>query len=700
MCWSVHLKRQHARASSISGRAFVDVSIGIFVNIERMLHTHAAFVLSPVAVLQSTSASARFTCCMKRPRSRAACIATLTSQVEECISSDTLSESDADGDMRNAVTNLASHPGAMGRGVRACLRALYRRAAFVVEAARTARIQCPHLYVECGPAYVLAAATISPEKVTRYAVEQRAWPALKRVLEWEEVPVHEAKARGARLRGLNEGGRYGRHLFFTKEALTVAMQVAEDIFEDVRDDDRDIVGEVHPPDAWVGADVEAVVHLRRMPLPGIRTVSARCPRGAVHSNGDRTPSLMLWMNNDGISGGAMCPVCLEDETPRGTNTKSAPPTRFLTWRVMYMPDNRAVLCTPRRRSHQSLANMYANRHRTADSASESADADTSSAEGESHDSSRDPAGDDYPVGGCVLEDAQEATRVGEVQHMAYVTATLKMASDPSCVGDVSFDGARLRTVGTMARQKCPMKVLMWSERRSKGPMAAKRVEEVAWFARQSVADDDDQGHTDAGPHHHTTSHPEHAEGGTLRGDDWLPTSIVSVSAMRPTSWRDVASSSGRVVSVPAGWEASAQAWILFDFDDVENLNEDVVAKAARKIVSAVRREQELSGRCMVVLTGPAGLHVWVELREVRERPKHWFSQDVTRTWYANLGARLLAAAHRAGAARGKVDLASCAAGRFARRPGWRILADGNVFRSRIVTIAASRVRKRGPRIVR
>lgn len=148
-----------------------------------------------------------------------------------------------------------------------------------------------------------------------------------------------------------------------------------------------------------------------------------------------------------------------------------------------------------------------------------------------------------------------------------------------------------------------------------------------------------------------------------------------------------------------GMEASVQAWVLFDIDDISRLDgEGVVTKSGSKLALTIRRDQEMSGRCLIMQTGPSGLHVWAELREVRQDPGKWFKKDETRTWYADLGNRLLQAARRAGARGGKIDMSSCSAGRFARRPGWRLLEDGNVFRSHVVVYVPSRVRKRTPRL--
>lgn len=215
------------------------------------------------------------------------------------------------------------------------------------------------------------------------------------------------------------------------------------------------------------------------------------------------------------------------------------------------------------------------------------------------------------------------------------------------------------------------------------------MEEVAWFAQQSVSLGGDNLGGQGLPMEDV-----------VESEEWLPTPLLSVSTMRPTSWRDVTAANGRLISVPASWEASAQAWVLFDIDDIEFATTGVVKEAGKKVSMVVRREIELSGRCLVIRTGPTGMHVWAELREVRESPGTWFKHQETRNWYANVGDRLMQAAYRAGAKGGMIDMSSCAAGRFARRPGWRLLEDGTQFRSHIIMYVPSRVRSRTPRIPR
>eukprot|EP00178_Gracilaria_changii_P016827 TRINITY_DN48247_c0_g1_i1.p1 TRINITY_DN48247_c0_g1~~TRINITY_DN48247_c0_g1_i1.p1 ORF type:complete len:716 (-),score=50.87 TRINITY_DN48247_c0_g1_i1:124-2271(-) len=536
--------------------------------------------------------------------------------------------------LADQLTTLALSRGALGRGVRATLRAFHRRASALYPQLHD--YSAP-VYLEIGPAYVLASASPFREPVTRYAVEQCAWPKLRALCAWSEETAAAARARGAVLRPLPPGLRFGRHVFIDPAALSALLHTAASFTPSEPQEH----GKPH-------SHLEAVLHLPRMPLPGVRTVAARCPRRASHAHRDANPSLILWMNDDGRSGGALCPVCRQHN-------------KFLTWRVQYLPDGVAALYTPHsrapapRRAHTAAVAVCKFK-------SKSVNLSTCS-------NTKRPQRNSSPVGACVMA-PNKVPHVGHVISMAYVTASLRTYD--TSVATPDGEHIRLRTAGTKARQSCPVQLLLWSDRRSKGPLVAQRVEEVAWYARQ-IADT------------------------SLQSEQWLPTPLVSVSAMRPSSWRDVNASNERSVSVPAGWEPTAQKWILFDIDDLQGLAH-CVPEVASKLVLVARRNPELSGRCLVVHTGPRGVHLWAELREVREQPKEWFRKEVVRVWYAELGYRLLNACHRAGTTGGLVDMSSCAAGRFARRPGWRLLKDGSLFRSRVVMHVPGSVKNRKPRI--
>lgn len=212
----------------------------------------------------------------------------------------------------------------------------------------------------------------------------------------------------------------------------------------------------------------------------------------------------------------------------------------------------------------------------------------------------------------------------------------------------------------------PLRSLAWSERQSAGPRARERALDAAWW------------------------------GQGLPGAAVLATPLLSVSVLRATAWREIPRRGGGWIERPTSWEPVAQRWVLVDLDDLGLAGADV-DQVAEAVARVARRDVELSGRLAVVQTGPAGLQLWAELREVRHTPARWFARPEVRAWYLGLGARCLRAARRAGAAGGLVDGSSCAAGRWGRRPGWR-LVEGRPFRARLVIGRSSAVRGRCPRL--
>lgn len=716
----------------------------------------ACFGSSRTARLTSFSSASQLTlsrkCTIAEPRccrlrscnltARASLLAPVQSMIEVPYAPGTPTSSSADNaalDIVKAITDLVQAKGALGRGARALLRALHRRTkglpgvAFS-EAADLLQSDSNDLYFEFSSAYVR-----SFENVSRFSLERRAWPAFRNVLQWSEVTTAEARRRLAHLRKLQSGERYGRHIFIRRFALKATLQVAENL--------NLLYSSEHiAPNAHFLPEEQFIIDLARMPLPGRRTVAAKCPRSGAHKNADSKPSLILWMNSDGVTGGALCPVCMEDKslsssTERiGVDVKKARirTMRQKTWGVTFLESNKALLSTPH--STRRLKNDGAGCRKAScgegsalsltGSVSDGADmATASSAKGAPRSLPRTmPVKADVqpssPVGGFVMTNARRIAEIGKTMSSAYVLAKLKVINGTGAMDDPDIlrlvdDGEkadrvmRLRTIGTMSRRDCPLKLMMWSDKCSQGKSTVRRVEDLAWYARQHTFitqtpvafSDVDSAVVDG-------HQVENSASDTARSDcreklddtsNWLPTNVISVSVMRPSSWREVINSMGHVINVPAGWESSAQAWVLFDLDDVElpdvrATGDDTVSKAGTYMMRVVRRCIELSGVCVVMQSGPRGFHIWAELREVRYDPRSWFGREEVREWYSTLGTRLLEAAHRAGAQGGLLDMSSCAAGRFARRCGWRILSDGQAFRARLVTVSTSKVRARKPRL--
>ena len=255
-----------------------------------------------------------------------------------------------------------------------------------------------------------------------------------------------------------------------------------------------------------------------------------------------------------------------------------------------------------------------------------------------------------PVGGFVGSKQASATYVGAClrTHVADGLATTRRSRGNAISGD-------------------PLSALQWSESRSKGSSAEDKAIVVGKLLGETPLN--------------TQKH-------------LVPTSVCSVSQMRASAWE-----SAPWGTKPSKWEAHGQRWVLFDLDGVENIptNKEQLTNA---ILRVVRRDSEVSGKAAIVQTGPVGLQIWVELREARHSPSHWFSTAEVGEWYRSLGERMLQATRRVGTSCGKVDMASCAPGRFGRRPGWRLLADGTVFRSSLLGVAQHEVAGRAPRHAR
>jgi len=193
--------------------------------------------------------------------------------------------------------------------------------------------------------------------------------------------------------------------------------------------------------------------------------------------------------------------------------------------------------------------------------------------------------------------------------------------------------------------------LRWHERRSKGVVASNR----AQYLSNIVCRND------------------------IFPQLYIPQSLCSVSEMRPSVWRS---------RIPIHWKPCRQSWILFDLDGVSNIPDN----AGHTLVDAIKNDENLSGDIAVVQTGPVGLQIWAKLRIPQANPQAWHRRHDVVDWYKATGASMITSLHNQGASGGTVDMASCAAGRFGRRPGWRLLRDGNVFRSRILCIVETNKR--------
>ena len=435
--------------------------------------------------------------------------------------------------------------------------------------------------VELCPSYLRTL-----DGITHWAARQ-AWPVAERILDWAEMDAQTARGMGMTLRACNK--RRGRLLMLADDALQ-QLEKAQEILCSHKTAYRAEL-----------SDTRTLEHTLHVEPNTRRCFAVRCPNHENHKRRDRKPSLVLWRNTDGVTGGARCMVCQRDHMPR-------------TWAVEFN-GSEVKLFSPR--SKASVPRSFSHSRNNKQSLS----TPTGTHRGKH-------------VGGRVTHREKRAY---------HCSAVLEGYGSGS-----SYALAR-RVVGESKRDV--LDVLEWHERRSAGPAATQRAQFAAWL------------------------------GSVDEREKVLPTKILSVTHMRLS----------RSLTRSDALHSVTQRWVLLDVDRV-SMREESASDIAAGIARVVRRDAQCSGRLAVVKTGPTGLHVWVELRVARHSPVAWHRDEAVMHWYSSLGARVLAAAHRAGAMGGYVDMACCAAGRFGRKPSWRLLDDGTAYRSRLLLIVRDRLR--------
>jgi len=211
-------------------------------------------------------------------------------------------------------------------------------------------------------------------------------------------------------------------------------------------------------------------------------------------------------------------------------------------------------------------------------------------------------------------------------------------------------GKRWRTTGQKLRSD-PISALLWSDARSRGSVATENANYI-----HSFVDPNDFKDVSA----------------------INSVSLCSVSKMRPSKYEKKPWG-----TCPTGWQAAYQEWVLIDIDDIHGL--DNIEHFLKTIVRRVAlSDDEFSGEYAIVRTGPVGVQIWFQLAHVRYNPSKWFKDTSVRNWYKSAGSTILDSLRYMGAEGGHVDMSSCAAGRYGRRPGWRVMPDGSVYRSKLI----------------
>ena len=311
---------------------------------------------------------------------------------------------------------------------------------------------------------------------------------------------------------------------------------------------------------WLQVDVE---RLPRFKDGGCVSGKGYCP---LHD--DNTPSMVLWMNEDCVTGGAMCMVCHDEDC------------RPITFAVRY--DENSIFV--------ARALKSANRNNI------------------------------KPI---------------EVNWSALPQSYIQKPFGSSIGAYLQYSESGIyRTRGHRLKNQCTLHNLITSDRRSKTELSLEKAQlHNTYYGRE-------------------LSYP-----------------VISVSKM-----------SGVGYGKKRRWVPVSQRWLLYDFDDVKEFSyKDYLAKG---IALVVNKDRNLSGRFCVVQTSSEGLHVWTELNNEYSDPVALFTMPKIRGWYSFLGQSIKNVIDRF-CESSKLDMSSCAAGRFARRPSWRIEED-DLFRSKII----------------
>jgi len=162
---------------------------------------------------------------------------------------------------------------------------------------------------------------------------------------------------------------------------------------------------------------------------------------------------------------------------------------------------------------------------------------------------------------------------------------------------------------------------------------------------------------------------------------FLPDLLVSTTAMTPSYWRKL--KSGR--NIPDSYESKTRRWVLFDIDKINSSSSirSISDEFVRCIGNIVSTFERLDGSWALVQTSPSGLQLWLKLKGPVNAAE--FSRCVfTHEWLLEIGRMIESFLTELGADC-IIDETAWALNRFGRRPGWRMLKNKSVFRSRLVS---------------
>lgn len=495
-------------------------------------------------------------------------------------------------------------------------------------------------FTECCGSYVFTIEDTPGIKTCR-----SAFATLSDQAHWQEVSPAHARRLRAPVRRLKPGGHYGRLLILHGAQLATIKQAWALT--------KNRTAWSPPPLPPLPDNCWTQVEPRRPIEPG-KLGAVRCP---YHD--DHHPSLVLKHHQDRPgTGTGICLACHQ------------------TVAVRFDPDGRVLVRLPRRElpaeaaeTPPSCSTCGNDRNSRSRGAPAQAPGTSERGPGRSWDRRIQPPLPSPARG-------HRAARSPQNEDLEGKTCRNPLGCSVGALLRPAYDGRIIRTRG---HRLCGdlLSILQRDDRRSLSPSAISRAEEVAaCLAMLPEAD---------------------LQNKNLDITSWLPTPLLSGAAMEPSDWipatvkrRDGSTSE---TLRPLAWAPSTQEWISWDLDDLDPLPDDPgqLQTLAEKAWTALRHASagELDGSWVALQSGPHGLHLHARLKHPRRAPSAWWQETATRCWYKAAGDAALAAL----GGTGLVDMACCSAGRWWRRPGWRVLETGKTFRARV---AAQRGTAPGP----
>jgi hypothetical protein len=195
----------------------------------------------------------------------------------------------------------------------------------------------------------------------------------------------------------------------------------------------------------------------------------------------------------------------------------------------------------------------------------------------------------------------------------------------------------------------------------------------------------------------TASAAAEAKGEHLDPRGWVPDELYTLDRVRVCEWEarsyyvpNPVPTPGkkyveRILFVPRAWVAVERADVMFDFDDLHGMTDEVQRRARTAVERVIALHPDLSGAYAGLVTSWTGAQVLVEVRT--PFPVGWLGTADGLRWYYALASALLVALRGAGATGGTIDPTATDNTRRGRLPSCRLTKQGEPFAATLFGLA-------------